>query len=197
MNQRALSSLGLVGIAVVLAAGGFSVKSHGGLVSISLPPATLVAWVFFVLSLASLKVKVSIRGVKNAPWWKKSLSFIYDFFVFFGSLFIPLTFLYLVAGLGGLPSPWLIEEAVVPKGIIIDVIGVVCFIVFWGGMGLALHPNVRTPGMILLNIDLRLEEPASIVRIALFGVFRYYGVFIPLFNVFAQGLTVSGTENDA
>ena len=157
MKQRLLSSLGLIGIAAVLATGGFSAESRNGMVSISLPPSTLVAWVFFMLAAISLEINDLNQGTKRASWWRKSISFIYDFFLFFGLLFIPLTFLYLVIALGGLPPPWSIDE-VVSINKTSFVIGILLFAVFWGGMGLALHPKVRTPGMILANIDLRIKE---------------------------------------
>jgi hypothetical protein len=115
----------------------------------------------------------------------------------FGLLFIPVTFLNLVIVLGGLPPPWSISESISTINAIAVAVSLICFFLFWAGLGLALHPRVRTPGMILCNIDIRTENPASMLKMAFFGVFAYYGVFIPFFNLFARSIKANGTMHGA
>lgn len=128
----------------------------------------------------------------KAPWWRKSVSFIYDFIWLLGLLFIPFTFLSLIVHVGGFPPPWQIESDQAQNGILEVVIFIVIFVAFWVFLGLCLSPNVQTPGMALANIDLYVEGEASKLKLSIVGVFAYYGVFIPIFNMFSMGLNVKG-----
>lgn len=193
MNRRLVASIGIIGMTITMVEGGFHLGSHNGMTSISLPPLVLSSWVFFLLAAAATEFSEIQQGMTKAPWWRKSLSFIYDFYLFFCLLFIPATFLALVIELGGFPPPWSVIDSVSTNNAFSVMFFLICLFLFWGGMGLALHPRIRTPGMILSNIDLRVEQPVSLPKIAFFGLFGYYGVFIPLFNLFSQGVKASGT----
>lgn len=64
------------------------------------------------------------------------------------------------------------------------------FLSIWAGFGIALHPKVTTPGALIANISLEVRQDLPFWRLAVFGIFAYYGVFIPLFKIFALGVEV-------
>jgi len=193
MTRRHIAAIGVVGIAIGTAAGGFSQEPHNGVISISLPPLVVASWVFLLLAVAATEVGEMKQGTIKAPWWRESIAFIYDFILLFELLFIPVAFLNLVIELGRLPPPWSVSESVSVNNPIGVVVNLTCVFLFWGGLGLALHPRVRTPGMLLCNIDIRTKNPTSMLKLAFSGVFAYYGVFIPFFNLFSRGIKTNGT----
>lgn len=193
MNRRQVASIGIVGIGILFAAGGFSYEIYNGVTSVSLPPLIVASWVFFGLAVSATEFGEIKQGLTKAPWWRKSTAFIYDVTLLFGLLFIPDTFVCLVSTLGRLPPPWLVRESASANTAIVIIVSLACFALFWVGLGLALHPRVRTPGMILCNIDIRIENRTSMPKMAFFGGFAYYGVFIPFFNIFSRGIKASGT----
>ena len=94
--------------------------------------------------------------------------------------------------LGHFPPPWQIEDSQTQNGIVEGIPFLVMLVTFWVALGLCLSPNFQTPGMALANIDLAVETEASNLKLSIFGVFAYYGVFIPLFNIFSMGLNPKG-----
>ena len=196
INRRHISLLGVVGLVILFLTDGFGFESHNGVTSISLSPLVLVTWIFVFIAVFSTKISETNPTSIKAPWWCKTISFFYDFILFFILLFVPVTFLSLVIELGGLPPPWSITDIVSSKNNYLFLTSIISFILFWAVMGLALHPRIRTPGMMLCNIDLRVKDNTPTLLILLFGVFGYYGVFIPLFNVFALGISVNGNMFD-
>ena len=182
-----------LGIILSFSAGGFAYQFQNNLVSISLPPLALSAWLLIFLSTFSFEINTSDSSATiKAPWWRQSLCFLFDFLWLFHLLFIPTTLILLVAHVGHFPPPWLVSDATTSNPSLANSVFFLMFFFFWAGIGLALHPNIRTPGMVLTNIDLRITNSTSAPKIAFFGVFSYYGVFIPLFNIFAIGLETAG-----
>jgi len=192
-SLRYLASFGIVGIAINLLGGGYSYQSINGLTSIELSPWALLSWIFFLLTVTATQIGETEQGAVQAPWWRKSISFLYDFYVLFCFLFIPVAVVGLIIETGGFPPPWSVEESMSTNSVFSGILFAIMFILLWGGMGLALHSRIRTPGMILTNIDLRANKSAMLPTIMFLGVFRYYGVFIPIFNVFAPGIKVEST----
>ena len=197
MKQRYIASIGLIGILFVAIGGGFSLANKNGVTSVSISPFVLVSWLFFFLAATSTKIGEMQQGSIQASWWRKSVSFIYDFYLIFCLLFIPVTFLTLVIHQGGFPPPWSIQNSASSNSIILSVVFLISFTLLWCSLGYALHHRVRTPGMILCDIDLRTEKTESPLKMAFVGIFAYYGVFIPLFNLFTLGVKVNGTMQNA
>ncbi len=198
MNRRIFAFSLLVGLLISLVSGGFSFNSYNGATNISLPPIDLASWMLMVIATFSIDLNppAPVPFVK-APWWKQSVAFICDFVWLFYLLFVPVALIELIIHLGHLPPPWNIADSQVKYPFIEAIIFIFPFCIFWSGMGLALHPRIRTPGMVLANIDLRLEGSNTPAKIAFFGIFAYYGVFIPLFKYFAMGLEAIGAKNSA
>jgi len=197
MKQRYIASIGIIGIIFVAIGGGFNLANKNGVTSASISPFVLVSWVFFFIAITSTKIGEMQQGSIQASWWRKSVSFIYDAYLIFCLLFIPVTFLTLVIHQGGFPPPWSIQNSVSSSNIILSLIFLTSFTMFWCSFGYALHQRVRTPGMVLCNIDLRTEKSETPLKMAFIGVFAYYGVFIPIFNLFALGVKVNGTMQNA
>ena len=192
MKRRYFSIFGVFGIALVIISGGYHYQSHNGIVNIHLAPLSLVSWLLFLIASLSIESRTVNSDGSVAPWWRKSVSFIYDFIWLFSLLLIPLALVSLYIHLGHFPPPWHIENSPTQSGIVEGIIFVLVFFAFWAGLGLCLSPKIQTPGMSLTNIDLSVGPEVSKLRLSIFGVFAYYGVFIPFFSIFSMGLKPQG-----
>ena len=190
-NPYPASLLGLTAFVLLLAGGGFHFESSGAHVSVSISPASLVAWPLFLLSAILASRTSSIRGETKASWWRNGLALVVDFSGLLTILMLPLAAAALYRAIGHLPPPW--EYAGELSGGAVSALFIPLFAAIWSGLGFALHPCVTTPGQLISGVSANTRADVSSWDLAFRGVFAYYGLFIPLFGRFAGGLEAVST----
>jgi len=192
MKRRYFSFFGILGFALLLISEGFQYRSYNGVLNIALSPLSLVSWIMFLISSLSIEFRAGRPNGNDAPWWRKSVAFLYDANWLFCILLIPINFLVLISYHGSLPPPWEIVDGLIEYRFIEFLLFIFVFLSLWAAVGLCLSPNIRTPGMMLTNIDLSVDNDVSKSQLCTYGVFAYYGVFIPFFNAFSKGISPKG-----
>lgn len=166
----------------------YECEIRNNFVSVIIDPYMLMAWpLMFIALLLSSRSQRTVLG-DLSPWWRGALAFIIDFFCIFSFLMVPASFLLLTSEIGGFPPPWAIEGAITGYfSFIYMPAAFFVLILFWTGIGLSLDPRVTTPGVIITGIHIEVGHNVALWRLMLFGVFSYYGLFIPLFKIFSFG----------
>jgi len=184
---RIISFSGLIGLILVVVTEGFYFKLNPGVFSVAIDPLVLVAWVLMMIALvASLNVPAR-RSETLAVWWQSSLAFIVDSSLIVSSLVIPFCLVVLVSENDGTIFLWEINRE---PGLQIDhiysTVLMLTVLVAWAGIGLVLHPKITTPGALMMNVVLTTETDIPVWRLAIFGGFAYFGLFISFFTIFAS-----------
>ncbi len=163
-------------------------QQTGDFLSVTLDPYVLLTWpcLFAALILSAR----SHRTVSDdlSPWWRGAISFIVDFACLLFFITIPLSLLILISEIGGFPPPWQIEGMVNGHfSFIYTPIFFALFFILWVGIGLALDSRITTPGAVITGIHIEAPSDVPLLSVMLFGVFSYYGLFIPIFKIFSFG----------
>ncbi|MDH5354650.1 MAG: hypothetical protein OEY09_09435 [Gammaproteobacteria bacterium] len=189
--RRKLSFLAVIGIVVLFSTKGFHFSITNNMLSVFLSPWTLLSWPLLLIPLITSLNEKSKGSEELAPWWRGAVAFLIDGPLLMSIFAIPLCLLVLVLENGGIPSSWLIErKAGTSKDTLYTILFLFMFIATWSGIGLCLHPKITTPGALAANVTLKVKGNLPAWRLAFFGVFAYYGVFIPFFKHFAIGVEV-------
>ncbi len=175
---------------MVHVAGGLGFESNARGISASLSPGALAAWPLLFVALAASLAAPSSEASVGAPWWRRSCAFYVDFVTLFAFATVPFCLLALVIEHGSLPPPWEFSRSESHSTDILLSVGFFpVFAFLWAGLGLAFHKRITTPGALAFNVQLDPGKDVPLWRLAVFGVFGYYGQFIPLFSFLAYGLT--------
>jgi hypothetical protein len=189
--HRKFSYLAVAGVLIIVSTGGLNVHISNNFVSASMSPWALLAWPFLLASLLS-SLQANLKSTETAaPWWRGTVAFLIDAPLVMSIIIIPLCLLILVVESSGLPSSWEIDRrSDSVADLIYAILYVPTFAAVWIGIGMCLHPRITTPGCLVANITLSVQENLPMWRLALLGIFAYYGVFIPLFKIFAPDINV-------
>ena len=184
---RSISFLGLAGILLVIFSEGFYFRLNPDTFSVAVDPLSIIAWLLmFIAILVSLSAPVRHLNIR-AGWLRCSLAFIIDSSLLVSCLIIPFCLGVLVSENDGVSFYW---QIVREPGLKIDHIYssalMLIVLVIWSGIGLCLHPKVTTPGALMANIVLGIEEKTPLWRLLIFGGFAYFGIFISFFTIFAS-----------
>lgn len=188
--RRSLPALGLIGLALGVVEGGIALNVNSNGTTVVLSPYALLGWPLLALSVSSA---VGLSGQASsipAPWWRCTAACLYDYFLLLWFLGVPACAIALVLLQGGL-SPWTYRSEASSSAL--TTLFIILFPAFWILFGMPLHPRVRSPGAQLLGLDIRVDRGVSIVRLAIFGPFAYFGLMFPLFGLIAFGVKPRGT----
>jgi len=176
--RRIFSFLAIVGLIAIIATKGFHFSIENKVTTVFLNPWTLPSWLLLLVALvASLQEKPQ-SSETIAAWWRGAVAFLVDVPLIICFFAIPFCLFVLVIENGGIPSTWLIERRSGTSS------------ATWSGIGFCLHPKISTPGALVANATIEIKEDLPRWRLAFFGPFAYYGVFIPFFKYFAPGIEV-------
>jgi len=189
--RRIFSFLAIVGLIAIIATKGFHFSIENKVTTVFLNPWTLPSWLLLLVALvASLQEKPQ-SSETIAAWWRGAVAFLVDVPLIICFFAIPFCLFVLVIENGGIPSTWLIERrSGTSSDTLYSILFIPVFAATWSGIGFCLHPKISTPGALVANATIEIKEDLPRWRLAFFGPFAYYGVFIPFFKYFAPGIEV-------
>ena len=173
----------------VVVAGGFSFSFHLGSsqhqIAVQLSPLVLAAWPLALFAIVvSWKMKPTTTSREAAKWYRVLFSLFIDFALYLIVTTVPVCLLALwieSATIG--QFAWEFSRNVARHtDILISVISIMTFMLLWAMLGIPMRTPRQSPGTLLTGIIIYLPEPVPSWRCAVFGVFKYFALAVPVFG---------------
>ena len=192
MNRRTV--LGLLAILLAIGVplvGGFSYSARTGSggthVSAQVSPVAIAAWpVALVVVLTSWRRRSSPLSSEPPAWYRVLLALYVDLSLYLLIAIVPLCLFALwLESIATGSFAWELSRDF-GRGTDVDTVAasLVLFPAFWASLRIPMWASRESPGGVLAGISLHLQESAPFWRCAVFGVFKYFALALPVFSTF-------------